>query len=295
MEKELNEKQKDILEQIRIFMSMKSETVTHIVKNEVKLKELALTYPKHKVNKEDYRYISSSISPTMQGTMLDILMSWHITGVEEIDKYCVFKTYYIHAEHKILEEISERNLFEKARLAACATNVFRSGLYNQLRIWVDEIYKNPISESDLEALQQIYLRMIKRFASGNFIDNPKFISFDHLIKGDGDFIIDDTLIELKSSSKIVIDSKWILQLMFYKYINDYVKEFGSKHYPAKPQVESYVINKIAVYNPLYDYYYEMDASLVSFNTNILDKRANLNDEELKTRKDAIKEEFIVWK
>ncbi|HAU65890.1 MAG: hypothetical protein A2017_17505 [Lentisphaerae bacterium GWF2_44_16] len=81
-----------------------------------------------------------------------------------------------------------------------------------------------------------------------FIQNPDFFSKRVDIYGDGDFIMNDILFEIKCVSSDNIETKTQKQLILYKLIND-IDEDKRK----------YTINKFGYYNPLKGQIHTWDA------------------------------------
>ncbi len=198
-------------------------------------------------------FITIDIHAGTLGTMLDILASWHINQNIEIDKY------NMGIGIPLEQELKGKNIFIKAYIAALLTQRFRSGYPTD--IW--EALNKKFTNQEMKNLTILHNR-IKKYLNkrSNKIDNPNFYSYDYFLKGDGDFIYEDTLCDMKSSNKNNIGIGWIRQLFIYWFLN--------KESQQHKKIKTYNIKNIEIYNPLYDYVYKVSIDDIYDNLDFLD-------------------------
>ncbi len=195
-------------------------------------------------------------APTL-GTMLDILASWHITKKIEIDKYS------IRPGFPFQEKLKNNNIFVKAYVAAVLTQQFRSGYPAD----VDSAINRTFSKQEIENFTLLHNR-IKRYLNtkNNKVDNPNFYSYDYFLKGDSDFMYDDTLCDMKASKNNTIGVGWIRQLFIYWFLNEESKKYE--------KIKTLNIQHIEIYNPLYDYTYKAAVNDIVDNLDFLKSLQN---------------------
>lgn len=113
-----------------------------------------------------------------------------------------------------------------------------------------EIYKRcGMCDFDLFNRANVYYKhcmdivelMLKSLSiNASVIANPVFGCIDHMIQGDGDFILDGNLFDIKTTKSINVDKNSRRQLLFYYLMNH--KESSSMPYETK-----YDISKLYIY------------------------------------------------
>ena len=285
---------------------------------------------KHKDNKDDF--ITSNLNPTMQGTTLDILLSWHLIGKILIDKFGTINKYgkidktdflKTHRKEHIekyedflqlskkeinIHKINNEFLIFFAIISAVGTSIFRAGYEHTSNtffqiiafIWEQEQEEegkfnnftnflkikramknskfdliNKINES-MQTLLLLNKRVEKKAnqikAKAHFInDNPEFGYEYYGIKGDGDYLYDNVLGDVKSTKNWKIEKNQITQMLLYKLLND--KKIEHK------QPFTFDIKEFEIYNPLWNITHNIKVKNIEVDWKELDKV--LLDEKIK--------------
>lgn len=209
-------------------------------------------------NKDEF--ISLDISPTLQGTMLDILFSWILNENIVIDKYKIFnhilnqnapehvKKFVIFAQSDIeFKNRPEVSIYKMSLASAHLTHAYRSSLINDSINSAIKILNSDeeVSKNELEKFNILFKRIKSRvmhIKKQHIVDNPIFgtrMKNGFLMKADGDYLYDKTLGDLKSSKYNKITKDYIRQLLFYKYLNN----IG---------LNLYEIDNLEIFNPLWN-------------------------------------------
>lgn len=222
-------------------------TVTQVL-GQIKLREFKHVYPKAKDLKDFWSgqkleaHQDMFISPTDLGTMVDMLSSaiWmtengSVSVDDLVDK--VWRTSALGVVRLILHDISEIDQKGFKTLVAKARNTSKDGIlaayklvrynnYYRAGIKYYEPYSGPttpdeISDEDADYIRNLVSNVIDFYLSRNeVITDVKFApeAFTHIVtKGDGDFIADGYLFDMKTS-KASFNTKQILQTLVYYFL-----------------------------------------------------------------------------
>lgn len=146
---------------------------------------------------------------------------------EDLEKISSFKSQLENAE-KIFQITPE--LF---MMCVILETYKRCGMFDLNLLKVSDDYYHECA-----TILNLLLNSIK--INDSIILNPIFGCEEHMLKGDGDFILNGSLIDIKTSKSIVVDKNARRQLLFYYLLNhrrDSLKSFKTK----------YPISKLYVY------------------------------------------------
>ena len=90
--------------------------------------------------------------------------------------------------------------------------------------------------------------------NNSVIANPIFGCMEHMISGDGDFILDGNLFDIKTTKSIIVDKNSRRQLLFY-YLMNYKKSL------FEPYEKRYDISKLYIYKARYGISIEIPINL----------------------------------
>jgi hypothetical protein len=147
-----------------------------------------------------------------------------IYGNFDLDyKSCIDHVWEVSKCQMIVTERRRRLLFKNIRGSDILTEY--GDLLENLKKFLDFIESNKLPPAT------VYCRKDLRIEEGIF--------------GEADMIVGDTIIDYKVSSSDELDATWIVQLLAYKTLCD---------------INKHKINKIAIFNALRGWYYEIDVS-----------------------------------
>ncbi len=110
------------------------------------------------------------------------------------------------------------------------------------------------------------------------IANPVFGCIEHMIKGDGDFILDGNLFDIKTTKSIIIDKNSRRQLLFYYLMNH--RKSSSMPYETK-----YDISKLYIYKARYGISIEIPINLRGVNPlDVINTITNIETEKISPSK-----------
>lgn len=89
------------------------------------------------------------------------------------------------------------------------------------------------------AIVELFVERIN--INDSVIPNPIFGCIEHMIKGDGDFILDGNLYDIKTTKSIVVDKNSRRQLLFYYLMNH--RKYSPKYFNTKFQISKLYIYK----------------------------------------------------
>lgn len=128
-------------------------------------------------------------------------------------------------------------------------NIYRYGkpinALSTISEYVDDDYQFDNMEKDLAIMQKGVEMFISKINKNDYIfQNPDFTNKNLNIKGDGDYIINDILFEVKCAQDDAISTHTIQQLMIYYLLNQ-----------SLPPIRKLNINKFGYFNPLKGQYH----------------------------------------
>lgn len=204
----------------------------------------------------NFQYVRKC-NPTIFGTAYNILFDYELFRRKFIESYEPkrLKSKPINKDFKeVISKINQKSLLNERDLLLLVKeeNLYRNGNF----IVYDMDFKENEIISMKDDIQFIYTS-INNFLNNlknndQIVDNPYFEYSDYIkhIYGDGDFILNDVLFEIKCVSDDSISTKTIKQLYIYKLLNDY-----------SSRDLKYEINRFGYLNPLKDQVYVWNCNI----------------------------------
>lgn len=241
--------------------------------------------------KKEYRMLYSSFLGTATGILIEFYLA-AFKGEkyqnEKVNKvvsenpgiYSRFVKYYDKIHNTSLDEIE--TLSDIAMEFAAYESYYRSSEEESLKVLKlkDSIYKceNDVYYEIMIDMIQLYKSFIETFVDGgilkqesDIIINPKFDNI--YLRGDGDFLIDGTLYELKCLST-TYELENVTQLMLYYFINEMNNKLKDTGYIC---INSYDIRELKIHNPRYKSILNVSANLKEPAINIAERIVGLID------------------
>jgi hypothetical protein len=196
-------------------------------------------------------------NPTIFGTAYNILFDYELYRRNFIESYEPkrLKNKAMNKDFReVIAKIDQRSLLNERDLLLLVKeeNLYRNGNF----VVYDMDFKKDEIIAMKDDMRFIYPSIYDFFnefkTSDKIIDNPYFEYNDYVrhIYGDGDFIINDILFEIKCVSDDSISTKTIKQLYIYKLLNDY-----------SSRDLKYEINRFGYLNPLKNQVYIWDCDI----------------------------------
>lgn len=208
--------------------------------------------------------------PSFIGTATDILISYKLNKSHKFEL----------ADH-VIKRDNVKELWKKVYLEAERTTLYRAG---PLAFEGLEKQRNRIKDfvEDFKIIEELVDSQIEKFEikKMNITFNPVFGSLESGVRADGDFIFDDSLIEVKTSNKPIFSKAYINQLIGYIALNESLKD-------------KYKISSIGYWNPLYGIFYKTSIQDIKPTIELFNKNKNMivNDIECREKAYAIQKEI----
>jgi len=195
--------------------------------------------------------------PTIFGTAYNIIFDYELFRRSLIGSYEPkrYKEMPLNKElSDLLKKIDQKEILSGKELLLLVReeNLYRNG---NLALYSQGINENEIKamKEDLEFMYSSVDNFLKNLKpSDKIIGNPYFVYDDYVkfIYGDGDFILNDILFEIKCVSDEGISPKTQKQLIMYKILND--NALNGRNYK---------IDKFGYFNPLKNQIYIWDCDI----------------------------------
>lgn len=209
-------------------------------------------------------------SPSFIGTAVDILISY------KMDNNFIFK----YAQ-KYIKDNEKTELWKKIYVEAEFVTLYRAGPFA-----IDGIRKQrkklEYFKEDIKNIEKLIDKQLEDFgiSNMNIVTNPIFGSLSSGVRADGDFIFNDTLVEIKTSIKPIFSKAYVNQLIGYIALNESLQN-------------KYEISSIGYWNPLYGVFYKTSISGLPEIINVFNKCKNgvINEKDYQERKSEVKREI----
>lgn len=172
-----------------------------------------------------------------------------------------------------LEEVNKFTQITPKLFMACVIleTYKRCGIYDFVLFDRANLYYDHCME-----IVELLLKSIN--INTSVIPNPVFGCIEHMIQGDGDFILDGNLFDIKTSKSIIIDKNSRRQLLFY-YLMNY-RESSSMPYETR-----YDISKLYIYKARHGISIEIPINLRGVNPlDVIKTITNIETEKISPTK-----------